>query len=45
MARLKVQEVKLLEEVLSWDAEVEKEKISLRNSGVIPYLRGDIVEL
>jgi hypothetical protein len=45
MARLRVQEVKWVKEVLSWDAEVEKEKISLRNPSVIPDLRGEIVEL
>jgi hypothetical protein len=39
MARLRVQEVKLVEEVLSLKAEVEKEKISLRNLSVVPNLR------
>jgi hypothetical protein len=42
---LRVQEVKWVEEVLSWDAEVEKEKISLKDPSVIPGLRGEIVEL
>jgi hypothetical protein len=37
--------MKLVEEVLSWNAKVEKEKISLRNMSVIPDLRGEIMEL
>jgi hypothetical protein len=37
--------VKLVEEVLAWDAEIEKEKISLRKLSIIPYLRGEIREL
>jgi hypothetical protein len=45
MARLRLPEVKWVEEVMSWDDEVEKEKISLRNPSVIPNLRGEIMEL
>jgi hypothetical protein len=37
--------VKLVEEVLLLDTEVEKEKISLRNLSVIPDLTKEIVEL
>jgi hypothetical protein len=37
--------MKLVEEVRSWDVEVEKEKISLKNLSVAPDLRGEIVEL
>jgi hypothetical protein len=44
MARLRIQEVKLVEKVLSWVAEVEKEKISLRTASVILDLKGEVVE-
>jgi hypothetical protein len=45
MAILRVQEVKLVEDVLSLDAEVEKEMISLRNLSVTRDLREEMVEL
>jgi hypothetical protein len=39
MEKLRVQEVKMEEEVLLLDAEVEKEKTSLRNLSVVADLR------
>jgi hypothetical protein len=45
MARLRVQEVKPVEEVLSLDAEMVKENIFLRNLSVIPDLRKEIMKL
>jgi hypothetical protein len=45
MARLRIHEVKPVEEVLLIDDDVDKEKISLRNLNVVPDLRKEIVEL
>jgi hypothetical protein len=45
IVRQRVQEVKSIEEVLSLDAKVEKEKISLRNLSVKPNLRKEIIDL
>jgi hypothetical protein len=45
MARLRVQEVKPVEEVLSLEAEVEKQKISLRNLSVVPNSMKEIMDL
>jgi hypothetical protein len=45
MARWRVQEVKPVKEVMSWDTEVEKEKISLQNLSIILDLRKEIMEL
>jgi hypothetical protein len=45
MARLKVREEKPIEEVLALDAEVEKEKIFLRNLSIVPDLKKEIVQL
>jgi hypothetical protein len=45
MAKLRVQEVKPVKEVLSMDANVDKEKISLSNLSVVPDLRKEIMEL
>jgi hypothetical protein len=45
MARLGVQEVKLVEEVLSMEADVDEGKISLRNLSIVTNLRKEIVDL
>jgi hypothetical protein len=45
IVKLRVQEVKLVEEVLSMDTDVDEEKISPRNLSVVPDLRKEIVEL
>jgi hypothetical protein len=45
MAKLRMWEVKSIEEDLSLDAEMEKEKIFLRNLSIVLDLRKEIVEL